>query len=198
MTTNDSTRPRADGLQARRGSARLDRSDWVDAAGDLLVRRGVDAVKIEPLAKSLSVTKGSFYWHFKDRDALLDAMLEDWRQRLTLSIIERLEASGESPAERLHALLTLRRSSDRTERDVNVELAIRLWARTDPRARAAIQQTDDLRLDYFTRLFEQLGATAEAARAKAVLAYSYMRVAASLLYRQDDGELASVKAILLS
>ena len=59
-------------------ATRLDAAAWVAAAFDALADGGIDAVRVEPLAKALGITKGSFYWHFADRRALLDAMLDAW------------------------------------------------------------------------------------------------------------------------
>jgi AcrR family transcriptional regulator len=197
LTEAEAARPRK-ASAARLKADRLEPAHWIAAADDLLIQRGVDAIRIDPLAKTLSVTKGSFYWHFESRDALLDAVLQDWHQRMTLSVIERIEQTLDSPAARLRALLALRSSGERSERDAQIELAIRLWARTDGRARKALDETDRLRLNYFIELFGKLGHPADAARAKALLAYSYMRVAASLLYEQQDADLAKVEAVLLA
>jgi AcrR family transcriptional regulator len=63
---------------------RLERSEWLRAARLALLRHGASGVRVEPLAKSLGVTKGSFYWHFKDRAALLEALLREWEQEKSL------------------------------------------------------------------------------------------------------------------
>ena len=63
---------------ATQRSSRLDASAWIEAALEALADGGVEAVRVEPLAKALDVTKGSFYWHFADRRALIDAMLTSW------------------------------------------------------------------------------------------------------------------------
>ena len=80
---------------------RLDREDWVNAAFERLGAGGVEAVRVEPLAKDLGVTKGSFYWHFRDREALLDAVLEAWEARETDHYIKTAETDGGQPGERL-------------------------------------------------------------------------------------------------
>ena len=69
-------------------SANLGADDWVEAAFDAMAEGGIDAVRIEPLAKQLGVTRGSFYWHFADRDRLYLAMLRKWRERATWSMRE--------------------------------------------------------------------------------------------------------------
>ena len=72
----------------RNKAARLDAAAWIAAAFDALAEGGIDAVRVEPLAKALGITKGSFYWHFADRRALLDAMLDAWAQGRIAAIRE--------------------------------------------------------------------------------------------------------------
>src|SRR5215475_9213904 len=83
----------------------LDEEAWIEGGLELLASDSVDGVGIEALARKLGVTKGSFYWHFKDRAALLQAMLRSWQRKATLAIIERLEQSDKPPAERLRKIL---------------------------------------------------------------------------------------------
>src|ERR1051325_11082310 len=87
--------------------ARLDAEAWVAAAFDALAEGGVDAVRVEPLAKALGITKGSFYWHFADRRALLDAMLTAWADGRIAAIREqatarRAPAAGPGDPAHLH------------------------------------------------------------------------------------------------
>lgn len=167
-----------------RESTRLGVDDWVRGALDLLAEEGVDGVRIEVLAKRLHVTKGSFYWHFKDRNGLLRVMLDDWRRRATLDIINRIESGDEPPQKRLQTLLHLPFRGGRSKRGADVELSIRLWGRTDTDARATLAEIDKLRLRYISKLFTEVGFAKEEAETRAVLAYAYMRVAVSLI----DGE----------
>ena len=163
---------------------------------DILAAHGVDAVRVEPLAKSLGVTKGSFYWHFRDRDAFLEVILDFWRRRATLQIIDRLEQSGQTPKERLAALLSLPYAGTKAEQAASVELAIRLWARTDARAQRALAEVDTLRLRYFAQLFGAMGIPEQDARIKSVVAYSYLRVAPSLPGYDDETSLVAVLDLL--
>ncbi len=162
---------------------------------EVLATQGIDAVRVEPLAKRLSVTKGSFYAHFRDRDALVEAMLAAWRQRATLQVIERIENSREPAAERLHQLLDIA-FRPRAGKAADIELSIRLWGRVDPRARAALEEVDALRLRYIARLYEDIGVAPEQSRARAVLAYSYLRVASTLIEKGDETLRAQCIAVL--
>src|ERR1044071_6914972 len=91
---------------AREKPVRLDAAAWIAAGFDALADGGVDAVRVEPLAKALDITKGSFYWHFADRRALLDAMLQSWGGGRTAAISERASARGARGAV-LHELAAL-------------------------------------------------------------------------------------------
>lgn len=167
--------------QKAKDGKKLDVIAWTDAALDLLATSGIDGVRVELLAKELEVTKGSFYWHFKDRDALFERMLSRWRQAATLALIERLDRKEASAEERLSRLLRLPLAGRRSAKAADVELAIRLWGRRDQRAREALREVDQLRLRYLADLIRALGASDEEAEARAILAYSYMRVAPSLI-----------------
>jgi AcrR family transcriptional regulator len=152
----------------------LEAEHWTQAALTMLARNGIEAVRVERLAKMLGVTKGSFYWHFKDRPALLDAMLTSWRQRATLGIIDRLERSSVPPAERLRELLKLMRNSPRATRGADIEAAIRLWGHSDPRVAGVVQEIDRLRLAHIKSLVEAAhDGVRQDATARAALIYAY-------------------------
>jgi AcrR family transcriptional regulator len=181
-----------DGLSIRRRMvkmgkpARLDGAAWVQAALDIVADQGVEGVRVEVLAKQLGVTKGSFYWHFRDRDALLEAVLASWRREATLRIISRLDQAAQSAAGRLHYLLQLPFNGARAERGAEIELSLRLWSRRDERARATLAEVDELRLRYIAGLLEDCGFGAEAAKARAVLAYAFIRVGRTLIEAGDE------------
>jgi AcrR family transcriptional regulator len=142
-------------------SQQLGRQDWIDAGLIVLAQSGVDAVRVEPLAKTLNVTKGSFYWHFKNRDALLDALLEEWIKLDTYSIIERVEALNEENAtKKLLSLFEIAVEDDGKNdgrSDGRLENAIRAWAANDVRVATVLAQVDQQRLDYTKDLFEKIG-----------------------------------------
>jgi AcrR family transcriptional regulator len=166
---------------------RLDAEAWIDAALDMLAEGGIDAVRVEPLAKVLGITKGSFYWHFADRRALIDAMLESWTEGRIAAI--RQQASGQdAPAAALRELADLytRRAN---MRGLAIELAVRSFARGDATAAAAVRAVDRERLQDVTQLFVRLGWPRHDAQARAVLFYSYL-FGQSLL----DGEVVTPAA----
>jgi AcrR family transcriptional regulator len=165
---------------------RLDSAAWIESALHVLAERGVDGIRVEVLAKQLNVTKGSFYWHFKDRAALLDAMLQEWRRRATLEVIEKLESTHEPALKRLHRLLRLQFDARRAEFGADIELSVRLWGRHDHHPARVLHEIDELRLRYISKLLEELGIDKSESRARAILIYSYMRVSRSLADPSTD------------
>jgi AcrR family transcriptional regulator len=165
------------GLRSTPG--RLDADAWIKAAIAQLARDGIDGVRIELLARQLNVTKGSFYAHFRDREELRVAILQYWRSRATLALIDRLNQRGGSARERLEQLISLVISSKSRWGD-DAELSIRLWARQDGRARATLAEVDELRVRYITNILTEGGLGPDSARAHALLVYAFMRVAPSL------------------
>jgi AcrR family transcriptional regulator len=184
--------------QPQAQSSTLTAEDWVEAAFDMLAAGGIDAVRIEPLARTLNVTRGSFYWHFADRDALYEAMLKRWRKRSSYAVYTRLEREAESAEARLERLLDLPYSGARASRAAAIELAIRLWARRDSRAEDAVQKIDRIRLDYYAKLMVERGYAPKAARQQAFLFYAALM--AEALIRVDNAEQvrADLRATLLA
>ena len=147
---------------------RAGRKDWIMAALTLLGRAGIDAVRVEPLADKLGVTKGSFYWHFKDRDALHVAMLDAWRAGATENVIDRVEAESASRDARLRRLIAIANEASWAAR---LETAIRAWARGDVRAAKAVDEIDTRRIDYIVALLRDLGIDSRTARLRAQIVY---------------------------
>ena len=136
---------------AGRGSAEL----WLEAAYDSLLEAGVDAVKILPLAKRLNLARTSFYWYFKDREALLEALLARWRDRNTGSIVQRSEAYAETIAEAVLNVFDC--WLDRSLFDAPFEFAVRSWAIQSPKLQREVQLADDARLAALSRMFHRFG-----------------------------------------
>ena len=147
-------------------SMRLSRQEWIDAGLKAMAGDGVDAVRIERLAAALKVTKGSFYWHFKDRDALLEALLEAWRSRATTAIIDAVEAKGGDARAKLANLFTIV-----SVIEGQLDRAIRSWAAQDRAAASALKEVDRQRLDYLLILFMGVGFNAAEALGRARLVY---------------------------
>lgn len=172
---------------ATAAKTQLTPTDWIVAATHILVDKSIDAVRVDVLAKLLQVTRGSFYWHFKDRNDLLERLLTAWRDAATEQIIRRFDDSGQSADQLITGLLSLP-SRGRAARDsASVELAIRAWARRDDMARQAVDLVDAQRLSYIQRCFEQLGFAPEDAQPRAFTLYSFM-IGESLLRAQGTDD----------
>src|ERR1700716_3420536 len=124
----------------------LSAKDWLDQGLKALAETGFTALKAEPLAKAMGVSRGSFYWHFADISAFHAAVLKHWREIATEEIIAGVEAAsgGEDPL----AVLLRRVFGER----LTIESAVRTWASVDPAARAAVQAIDRRRLGYIEGL----------------------------------------------
>ncbi|MFD1149790.1 TetR/AcrR family transcriptional regulator [Saccharothrix hoggarensis] len=146
---------------------RRTRDDWTGVALQALAEGGVAAVAVEPLAARLGATKGSAYWHFPNREALLKATLERWEREHTEAVIEAVE-SVPDPAGKLRLLFgTVLEDVE----DSAVELAM-LAAKDDPAVAPVLDRVTDRRIGYLEELFGELGFDAGAAHQRAVLAYS--------------------------
>ncbi len=129
---------------------RTPRASWIDEGLRALGVGGPDAVRIEKLAQALGVTKGGFYWHFEDRPALLEEMLDAWEQLTVDEVVERIEGGGGDARARLRRLFALTSSS----RDLTrIELAVRDWARRDKAVAKRLKRIDNRRMEYMRRLF---------------------------------------------
>ncbi len=147
--------------------------DWTRAALDALARGGLAAVAVEPLAKELGTTKGSFYWHFADRDALIAAALERWEKRDTDLVIATVEQDEDAPARLRHLLeLVFRAVGPGAGPGAgSVELALQANA-SHPLVSASLGRVTQRRLAYLTTLFTQLGMSPARARDRGLLAYA--------------------------
>jgi len=150
----------------------LTAADWTEASLRALAQGGLAAVAVEPLAARLGTTKGSFYWHFAGRDALIAATLELWEQRDTEGVIAAAPPQKD-PADRLRALIRLVFGSvrERAGPGASVELAL-LATAGHPLVAPVLERVTERRLRFLTRLFADLGLSRAQARERALLAYS--------------------------
>jgi AcrR family transcriptional regulator len=143
----------------------LSAKDWLDQGLKALAARGFTALKAEPLAKAMGVSRGSFYWHFTDVDAFHAAILRHWREVAAERIIANVEAasSNEKPV-----ALLLRQAFGG---GLALEKAVRAWAAHDPAAQNAVQAIDRRRLGYVENLLKASGFSPGTARARAQILY---------------------------
>ena len=148
---------------------KLTTEDWLTLALETLDKQGIHKVNVEHLARELGVTKGSFYWHFKNREALLTEMLDYWSVELTTDVIDRSSQDTHDAKESLFKLMSI--ITD--ENAGRYETAIRAWATHDEMARTRLQKIDKQRLKYVTNLFHKMNFEKDDAglRARLVLYY---------------------------
>lgn len=128
---------------------------WLGAAYESLLEAGVDAVKIQPLAKKLNLSRTSFYWFFKDREELLNALVSRWREKNTGNLVKRAEAYAETVAEAMLNVFDC--WLDSRLFDSQFEFAVRSWALQSPEILAEVQSADQQRLDALSRMFLRFG-----------------------------------------
>ena len=147
--------------------------DWTEAALEALAGGGITAVAVEPLAKALRTTKGSFYWHFADRNALLTATLQLWEERDTDRVIADLDVSRDTMTRLRHLLRqTFTSVTDGSAASAGtVELALQASA-SQPLVAATLGRVTRRRLDLLTKLYVELGLSPAPARDRALLAYT--------------------------
>jgi AcrR family transcriptional regulator len=145
------------------------RSRWIDEGLSALADGGPDAVRVEPLARRLGVTKGGFYGQFGDRRSLLEEMLDTWERTMVDEVIERVDQEGDDPRVRLQRLFAIATSGPGL---LKAELAIRDWARRDRAVARRVKRVDNRRMDYMRSLFLPICRDEEEAEARCLLAFS--------------------------
>jgi AcrR family transcriptional regulator len=154
--------------QKANGQRRLTRDDWIIAALGAIAEGGLAAVGIEPIAARLGATKGSFYWHFQNRDALLEAAIRRWERETTTDVVAEITAARDAPASQFRRLVT--GVIQRAEQD-RVGPAL-LASAAHPAVAPALERVTTARLNLIATVFRRLGFSRAGARRRALLAYS--------------------------
>ncbi len=149
---------------------RTPRNRWIETGLSALAAGGPDAVRIESLAQGLGVSKGGFYWHFSDRQALLEEMLDAWERTWVDEVIEAVEAEDGDARSRLRRLFALAAASGGEL--LKIELAIRNWARREEAVAERLRQVDNRRMDYMRSLFGAICEYEDDVEARCLLAFS--------------------------
>lgn len=176
--------------------AQLDRSAWIQAAFGTLADEGVSGVRVETLARRLNVTKGSFYWHFKDRQDLLAGVLETWKDGRIRDIIKQTRPEpGKEEAQIFHVIDVY--SASRNKKGILIELAMREWARRDAQAAATVEEVDAWRLRCARELFLAIGLPLHEASTRSMLLYAYVFGVSMMNCEKFDGDIARMKSDIL-
>jgi AcrR family transcriptional regulator len=149
---------------------RTPRSTWIEEGLRALAAGGPGAVRIDSLAQALGVTRGGFYWHFEDRRALLEEMLDTWERASTDEVLERVEQRGGD------ARTKLRRAGALTFSDwlLPIDLAVRDWARREPAVAERLRRVDNRRMEYLRSLFGAFCPDEDDVEARSLLAFSLL------------------------
>jgi AcrR family transcriptional regulator len=146
---------------------RTPREAWIGAGLQALATGGPDAIRVEVLAETLGVTKGGFYWHYPGRPAFLAEMLDTWEKTVVDDVITIVESRPDGPKDKLQRLFGLAASVD-----LEVELAVREWARRDQEVAARLHRIDNRRMDYLRAQFAQFLSDDDDIEARCLLAFS--------------------------
>nr|WP_055501892.1 TetR/AcrR family transcriptional regulator [Nonomuraea pusilla] len=164
------------------GTMRTPREKWIEEGLRTLGAAGVDAVRVEALAKTLGVTKGGFYGYFTDRAALLEAMLDTWERESTDEVLDQVERQGGDPRTkvRLAGRLTL------SERLLPIDLAVRDWARRDEAVAERLRRVDNRRMDLLREQISTFCTDPDEVEARSLLAFC-LSIGHHFLAAEHDG-----------
>lgn len=142
---------------SRAAAVRLNRDDWLDAAFAAAVEHGFDGVRVLVLADTLGVTRGSFYWHFKDHADLIAALLDRWRAAEAASNQRLQQPSSDDPVKDLEQLLDAALAHGGADlSNMRFELALRGLGRRDPAVAAMLLEVDQARMALFAGKFARI------------------------------------------
>jgi AcrR family transcriptional regulator len=149
---------------------RTPRSKWIEEGLRMLAAGGPDAVRIEPLAAALGVSRGGFYWHFEDRPALLKEMLDTWERESVDEVLERVRDEGTDPRDsvRRAGVLTF------SDRLLPIDLAVRDWSRRDTTVAERLRRVDNQRMDFLRGRFAEFCKDEAEVEARSMLAFSLL------------------------
>jgi AcrR family transcriptional regulator len=169
---------------------KLSRDAWLDGAQVAIAEGGFDNVRVLTLAKRLRVTRGSFYWHFKDHAEFIVSFLDRWRDRRLGELDYLSQSGGDGKSELRHVFRQVLSEPARTTRQMRIELAVRDFARRDSYAAKTVAEVDRARIDHCARLIAQSMTDKQRARDLALLVYVATIGGRVVLTSSRDGEAA--------
>ena len=184
------TTPAKASVQAQTTCPQLDR--WIESAIDVLAKEGISGLRIEALAKHCGVSKGSFYWHFKDKQALLDVLFDQWKNGRIRDIEKTTTVTPGKEREQLHYAIELY-GANRNRKGMLIELAVRDWARRDARAAAIVESVYLYRLEFTRKLFVSAGMSYAEAKSRSLLLYACVFGLSLMHYSHFDDNLSDLK-----
>jgi AcrR family transcriptional regulator len=168
------------------GNVKVTRDDWLNVAMDVLISDGIDQIKVLNLAERMAVSRSSFYWYFKSRQELLDALLARWQATNTAALV----AQAEAPAETITAAVcNVHRCVVNSDLfDTALDFAVRDWARKSGKVRRALDQSDARRLAALHAMFARYGYSEIEAETRARVLY-YMQIGYDLAQLNESIEM---------
>ena len=165
-------------------SKRLSPEDWLAAALEVLYAEGVGKVSIVRIARDLGVTSGSFYWHFEDRNDLLESLLDFWVGSQTEAIFEKVNQFEGTPSKRLYKMMEILTLGEQAR----YEVAVRAWAGFDEMAAKVVRGTDKRRIEWLRSIFHEMGFSGNEAEMRARLFVYYQLAEPSVLWREPKSK----------
>ena len=156
-------------MKSRSKKNRATRTDWLLAALGALHKEGPNGLNIQALARQLKISKTSFYWHFKDKAELFDALVDFWCHEFTETVTENVGLLNSPPRQRLAKAMEMVDEFDLG----NYDSSFRIWARTEPRVATAVREANRQRLEFASNAFAELGFSGESLACRAALWVGY-------------------------
>lgn len=170
----------------------LDRTEWIDGSIEALAEEGMAGLRVETLAKRFGVTKGSFYWHFKDRQDLYSAVLQTWKEGRIRDIDKQSTGVVGKECDQLLQIIDVY-GTNRNRKGISIELAVRDWARRDASASAVVEDVDTYRLESTRKLFVASGLSDDEAKSRSLLLYAYVFGQSLMAYDRYDPKIIDFK-----
>jgi len=148
----------------------VSKAEWLEAALEFLARGNIDRITVEGLAKHLGIAKSGFYWHFSNRDELLQELLKYWLHEITEIITVNKEFLAMEPRVRLHKTAEMLHDYKLTR----YEMAVRQWAQHDKEAARVVRKANRMRMDYLLLAMSELGITGDEAEMRAMTYLCYV------------------------
>lgn len=179
-------------MKSEKIRTQLDRNEWIVSAISALADEGLAGMRVEALAKRFGVTKGSFYWHFKDRQDLFSAVLQLWKEGRIRDIDKQSRAAPGKERDQLLRIIDTY-SANRNRKGISIELALRDWARRDAHASAVVEEVDAYRLEGTRKLFVASGLSDIEAKSRSLLLYAYVFGQSLMAYDRYDPKIHDFK-----
>lgn len=177
------------------GNIKVTKDDWLNVAMDVLITDGVEQVKVLALAERMAVSRSSFYWYFKSRQDLLDALLKQWEETNTTAMVSMAEAEATTITAAICNVF--RCTANPKLFNTALDFAVRDWARRSGPVRSLLDRSDERRVQALAQMFERYGYDVTDADIRAKVLY-YMQLGYDLaqLNEPDERRIAAVPGYL--